>query len=240
MWSACTVDSLYFKSNKINSVVSIFLDIVIGFNQSSIKFEEPEGLKQEHVYLVKENNQRTEKTFEVEIQLSASNSKAIDETDLTLKDKNLTTIVIFSPDKDKIEIDLLIYPDNKVEGNEKFSLQASLINEPKYKAAGRSVFRTKIVIKDNDRKLQLSNGNYCICYIEIHLLYECFVLQSNIIIYVLVAIVVGFEKPLYQVNQSMPTRICVQVTSPPVEQDLNILSPLIFKAVPILNYASKF
>ena len=151
----------------ILSFAYIFLDIVIGFNQSSIKFDEPEGLKQEHVYLVKENNKRTEQTFEVEIKLSASNSKAIDETDLTIKDKNLTTIVIFSPNEDKIEIDLLIYPDNKVEGNEKFSLQASPINEPKYKAAGRSVFRTKtIIIKDNDRKFTTVHG-----YIEIHLPY---------------------------------------------------------------------
>ena len=105
------------------------------------------------MYLVKENNRRTEQTFEIEIKLSASNSKAIDETDLTFKDKNLTTVVIFPPNEDKIELDLLIYPDNKVEGNEKFSLQASPINKPKYKAAGRSVFRTKtIIIKDNDRK----------------------------------------------------------------------------------------
>ena len=59
-------------------------------------------------------------------------------------------------------------------------------------------------------------------------------------IYVLIAIVVGFEKPLYQFNESLPTRICVQVTSPPVEQDLIISNQLIFKAVPILNHASKF
>ena len=59
-------------------------------------------------------------------------------------------------------------------------------------------------------------------------------------IYVLIAIVVGFEKPLYKFNESMPTRICVQVTSPPVEQDLTISSQLIFKAEPVLNHRSKF
>jgi len=121
-------------------------------------FDEPDRVMKEHVYLVKEYNKPTEQTFEVEIKLRDTNFMAvIEENDISFENKNITTILTFEPDQDKLELDLFLYPNTKVEGNKKYLLESKSINVPKYtEITGSSVFRTKsIIIRDNDRKFRI-------------------------------------------------------------------------------------
>jgi len=54
------------------------------------------------------------------------------------------------------------------------------------------------------------------------------------------AIVIGFEEPAYKLKESGDVSICIQVTKPPIDQDLTLPSLLFFSIQPILNTAGKF
>ena len=140
----------------LNTYFFTLLALVIGFNQSSWTFDEPDTTTREQILLVKENNRPTEQTFDVRINLGPIAGAATEGEDYAVT--GLINGIIdfqFLPSLEYVAFNLTLFPDNIAEGNEGFTLITSPVKEPRYTfpSQGSGVYRTEIVvIRDNDRK----------------------------------------------------------------------------------------
>lgn len=132
--------------------------LVIGFNQTSYTFDEPNRLIFKDVVLVKENNRTTEQTFDVQINLAVSSGdrSATEGFDFATDFVDGSKVEVFSESVERLPIRLRLFPDNITEGNEEFTLRTSPSGVLRYTLPGptSNVSRTTtITIIDNDRKL---------------------------------------------------------------------------------------
>ncbi len=143
--------------------------MVIGFNTSKLFYDEPDGLSRQVIYVLKENNQPTEQTFQVQINyktITGAIRSATPGEDFTLVDFpgiQVSVVKRFEPLQTIIEFPLLLFNDNITEGSEGFNLEVSPFLEPKFSVPtpSNSVSRQVTVeIVDNDRKSFLTNLIY--------------------------------------------------------------------------------
>lgn len=154
--------------------------LVIGFNQSTFTFEEPDNrLVREEIYLVKENNRQTEQSFVVRINLlsiTGNIQPATENLDYRLSISSGTTTLLLLPTEDEITLQVTLFPNDIVRWNEGFILDTSPSREPRYTtpSPASSVFKTlTIVIRDNDRKF----SSCSVLYIPI----SCFTVKAAIV-----------------------------------------------------------
>ena len=132
--------------------------MVIGFSQSTWTFDEPSRLVREQIFLVKENNQFTEQTFNIRINLgtiAGTISSATEGEDYATDLIDNTIVLAFLASQQNITFDLRLFPDDIAEGNEGFMLTSSPAGDIRYTlpSLGSTVFRDEIVvIRDDDRK----------------------------------------------------------------------------------------
>ncbi len=146
----------------------LFLAMVIGFNASKLFYDEPEALSQQVIYLLKENNQPTEQTFQVQINyetITGTIGSATRGEDFLLVDFSVQVELVrrFEPLDTIVTLPLLLFPDDIAEGSEGFNLEISPFLEPKFSVPtpSNSVSRQVTVeIVDNDRKSLLTNLIY--------------------------------------------------------------------------------
>ncbi len=143
--------------------------MVIGFNASKLFYDEPDGLSRQVIYVLKENNQRTEQTFQVQINyetITGTIGPATPGVDFTLVDlpgNQVELVKRFEPLDTIITLPLLLFPDSIAEGSEGFNLEISPFLEPKFSVPtpSNSVSRQITVeIVDNDGKSFLTNLIY--------------------------------------------------------------------------------
>ncbi len=150
---------VYIKSiTKFLHLLYVHLDMVIGFNQSRMSFEEPNRLLQTFIFLVKENNQPTEQTFHIQINFINSLQPATRGYDFTLPGfaHSNEIVVRLLPNMETASRILILFPDEIVESTEGFILEVSSFERPAFTVPSpfNSVFRQiQIFIIDNDRKL---------------------------------------------------------------------------------------
>lgn len=161
----CTVPSVmnyYFFS----------LAIRIGFERPNYTFFEPIFTERgfiDQVFLVKENNQLSEQTFQVEITVSdVSPTSNISPATLITRDPfgriidndyrisgadQRSIILRFDPNREMISFNFVLYPDLLVEGTEAFVVNASpKQNTPAFSSPIFLAQNTFIIIEDNDCK----------------------------------------------------------------------------------------
>ena len=132
--------------------------MVIGFNQSTWTFDEPSRLVREQIFLVKENNQFTEQTFNIRINLgmiAGTISSATEGEDYATDLIDNTIVLAFLASQQNITFKLRLFPDDIAEGNEGFILTSSPAGDIRYTlpSLGSTVFRDEtVVIRDDDRK----------------------------------------------------------------------------------------
>ncbi len=144
--------------------------MVIGFNASKLFYDEPDGLSRQIIYVLKEeNNQRTEQTFQVQINyetITGSIGSATLGEDFALVDfpgNQVEVVKRLEPLDTIVTLTLLLFPDSTAEGSEGFNLEISPFLEPKFSVPtpSNSVSRQVTVeIVDNDRKSFLTNLIY--------------------------------------------------------------------------------
>ena len=128
---------------------------MIGFNQSRFEFDEPEGLVNQFIYLVKEDDKPTEQTFDVQVNFIPSSPEAKTPEDFSINFILPRVDRQIAPNEKSVVIEITLRPDEIAEGNEQFILESSPVGDPKYSIVsnGSTVFRaTTVVIRDNDRK----------------------------------------------------------------------------------------
>ncbi len=144
--------------------------MVIGFNASKLMFDEPDGLSLQVIHLLKENNQLTEQTFQVQINyetITGTIGSATPGEDFTLVEfpgNQVEVVRRFQPLDTIITLPLLLFSDSMAEGSEGFNLEMSPFLEPKFSVPtpSNSVSRQVTVeIVDNDRKYFLTNLILC-------------------------------------------------------------------------------
>ena len=54
------------------------------------------------------------------------------------------------------------------------------------------------------------------------------------------AIIIGFEEPVYLVNEGESVMVCINVSNPPVEFPLSLSAPLLLSGTPIPGSAGKW
>ena len=59
-------------------------------------------------------------------------------------------------------------------------------------------------------------------------------------LYTFSAIVIGFEEPVYTVNEGESVTVCINVTNPPVEASLSLSATLFLSGTHISGTASKW
>ena len=134
------------------------LALVIGFNQSSLTFDEPSRLVREQIYLVKENNRPTEQRFDVRINLgtiAGTIGSATEDEDYITDLTDNTIVLSFLASLQNVAFNLGLLPDDIAEGNEGFILTSSPDGDPRYTlpSPGSTIFRDEtVVIRDDDRK----------------------------------------------------------------------------------------
>ncbi len=140
--------------------------MVIGFNASKLLYDEPDGLSRQDIYVLKENNQPTEQTFQVQINyetITGTIGSATPGEDFTFVDfpgNQVEVVKRFEPLDTIITLPLLLFPDSIAEGSEGFNLEMSPFQEPEFSVPTPlySVSRQVTVeIVDNDRKSFLTN-----------------------------------------------------------------------------------
>ncbi len=139
---------------------------MIGFNVSKLFYDEPDGLSQQVIHLLKENNQPTEQTFRVQINyetITGIIGSATPGVDFSLADFVGNQVVVvkrLKPLDTIITLPLLLFPDEIAEGSEGFNLKISPFLEPKFSVPTLSnLVSRQITVKivDNDRKSFLTN-----------------------------------------------------------------------------------
>jgi len=117
-----------------------------------LTFTEPDFPKQETIYIVKDNNKQTEQMLDIQIRLITSSPEATQNKDFVVLFSDKMNMAHLIPGEEVANISVMLYPDDIVEGNEQFIVEASLVNESLV-SSGVSVFRAVLVtIRDNDRK----------------------------------------------------------------------------------------
>ncbi len=143
--------------------------MVIGFNASKLFYDEPDGLSRQVIYVLKENKQPTEQTFQVQINyenITGTIGLATPGEDFTLVDfpgNQVEVVRRFEPLDTIITLPLLLFPDSIAERPEGFNLEISPFQEPKFSVPtpSNSVSRQVTVeIVDNDCKSFLTNLIY--------------------------------------------------------------------------------
>ena len=148
----------------------IFTDIAIGFERPSYTFSEPEFSEtflNGPVFLAKQNNRKSEQTFNVVFQVSSStpdtsirpatlSERLPNGTELTndyvLSTAGVTTVTATFPStQQRIPFVFTLHPDNLPESTEAF--QASIAPIENSPAFSIPIAETFIVIEDNDGRL---------------------------------------------------------------------------------------